>query len=360
MQSAPCARVPRALHTIAMADTFSLGPAILRARDSPGHAPDAWLSALLQKHLNSPGRITLSQTSKPALQLLLKEAPAATLTVSVHGAIDEPAHRFLQRMQRATAQLLLRGANHTTTLSLQQCSIQLGRGDTWWDIAFPALRGMDTSNVTISLSFQHMPRQLFTAAGQALQGLTSLSIGTLSDGPGTIQLPPPSALPALRHLTVHRVCVSAQAGLWASVRPYLQQLVSLSISEQLLAAVEVPTKHALWRTVFRGTAPSRSLQRLTVPEMLSADLHTLVTQHAPHIQELTVREFAYLDEPTVPCNALRLSNEGCIRARAWSELPQAASGKLCIEMVPRRCGVDLGIAELSGGVSQEAHITLYP
>ncbi len=269
-----------------MAGTFSLGPAILRAQDSPGHAPDAWLSALLHKHLNSQGRVALSQTSKPALQLLLQEAPLATLTVSVHGAIDKPAQRFLQRLQRARKQLLLRRAN-PTTLTLQQYSLQLSRSEAWWDVAFPALSDIDTSKVNISLSFQHMPRQLFSALGQALQGLTSLCIGTPSDGPGTIQLPPPSTLPALQHLTVHRVCVSAQAGLWASVRPYLHQLVSLSISEQPYKAPDPVTGREHER-VLSLTAPTTSLKRLAVHTVLWPGLVKVLQRSAPALKELEV------------------------------------------------------------------------
>ncbi len=109
-----------------MAREFKLGPAMLRAEDSP-HVPDIWLDSLLHKHLGRAGRSLFAQTSKAALNLLLSEWPQAILNVRVQAFAIEPPERLLRRMHAAQQQIAARGSKDTWLGIKQHGDIPAGK-----------------------------------------------------------------------------------------------------------------------------------------------------------------------------------------------------------------------------------------
>lgn len=170
-----------------------------------------------------------------------------------------------------------------------------------------------------------------------------------------------AALPALRELTIRRFPAGAQAGLWASVQPYLSTLDSLVISAQPVAARD-DNRQPLWCSLF--TAPSASsLTWLTLPCYLDPWLAALLQQSALALEELTVpgvkASVRHADRVASACpwHTLRLTVVHDVPARAFQWLPTPANGKLTVAMcdkTPESIGFIHLRLPLSDKVSEKA------
>ncbi len=141
---------------------------------------------------------------------------------------------------------------------------------------------------SLALTFQHIPPALLSCAGKAFKHLTTLRIEpTWNLRPaGTAQLPPPTALPALRHLTVDWALSDTQFALYRSIQPYMQQLSSFCIVFDYL--IRIPdTDEPVWSLAFSRTNPSPTLTHLDIYTELSLWLVQLLRQATPQLQHLT-------------------------------------------------------------------------
>ncbi len=93
-------------------------------------------------------------------------------------------------------------------------------------------------------------------------------------------LPPPSALPQLKHLTLDCSAAEATADVCKSVAPYLRQLITL----QLLPSVQ-DIGH-----VFHPTVTSHTLTHFSTGNDLTSRLLSLVRKHAPSLKYLSVQD----------------------------------------------------------------------
>ncbi len=273
-----------------MAVFSSLFHAILPSDDHP-QMPDPWRVAFLRA-LSKPALGAVALTCKRALQLLLDEWPDATLSISVRASAGPPTEAALRRMHSAREQLAVRRGRPTTLLLRQRGYI--APGDAWWQIALPALAQAGSSaHISLTLQVFHIPPQLLATAGQAylaLFTLTILSVDISKDA--RIQLPPPASLPALRHLTFDSFSLFLYAGeqaLWASVGPYLPQLVSLVVGDQgdrHGAAAELGIVRPAWSSIFSPQHTTHTLTHLTITCPLRPWLVSLCAEHAPALVSL--------------------------------------------------------------------------
>ncbi len=121
-----------------MASKFELGPVLVGAEDIRGRTvPDPWRIALLRDYLDSPSRLALALTSKPAFQLLLQEWPAATLTIRVRPSAAEGRQAVQRRFHLAQEQLAMRGVQPTTLLIQQRG--RFTKKEQWWHRVFAGL-----------------------------------------------------------------------------------------------------------------------------------------------------------------------------------------------------------------------------
>jgi hypothetical protein len=205
-----------------------------------------------------------------------------------------------------------------------------------------------------------MPRQLYTQ--QYFQGITSLRLGTLHDADSSMQLPAPTALPALRQLTVDRVAPAAQAGLWASVGPYMRQLVSLTIDEQPWCSrgydPHVPGGMPQWFRLFSAATVSETLTHLDLHVCLEPWLVKLLQQHTPKLQQLTVLRVGNEHShgsgvaAVFSWRTLRTRDPSSFSPAAWGWLPLPADGRtLTVEHLPSAkhalCEIHVDLGDLS-------------
>ncbi len=201
--------------------------------------------------------------------------------------------------------------------------------------------GATHPNLTLSLELQRIAPELVSAAGQSFPGLTGLSVRTPSEHQGSVKLPPPTHLPALRHLTVRRVAKDTQQRFWASVGPYMPQLQSLVVQQQPFG--EDPKwragrhaaylRHDPWAAVLTPRHTTHTLTHLTVPSGLDSWMVKLLKRHAPGLQELAVRCLAEdanvsVSERVCSWTVMRL---WILPLRAVTWLPVPATGKLLVD-----------------------------
>lgn len=271
-----------------MAQPFSLLSAIVGAADGL-KVPDAWRDALLRNHLNAVDRAAVAQTYSGTLSWLLEDWRIPQLRVPVRGG--ETALVLLKRARAARRQLTKQAQCQPkpVTLAFVQQQGEVPTGDPlWWQISFAALSDVerDLPDLTLSLQLRHVSADLLTYAGQALGLLSTLVLGADSIRAGcSVQLPPPAALPALRHLTLHSVSADSQDSVWVSVRAYVPQLANLRIGRQphsqYVVHADVATANVpQWCLALSHTA-SHTLTSLQVPCALERWLVKLLQTNAP-------------------------------------------------------------------------------
>lgn len=283
------------LHTMAPS-TISLLKAILQTDDSP-HVPDSWRSSLLRDYMDSQSRGAVAQSCTSGLQCLLGEWPNPALKVPVRASSAERQPRALvRRMQGARRQINSVRPGRPVALVLTQQG-DIAASDKWWQAVLGGLSDPcpPAQHLHISLRFRHIFPTLLSVADQIFTGLHTLTLDSHKRGVGCeVQLPPTHELPALRHLTVGFVARDCQATMWASLRPYLPQLVSLVIKDQPDDAVigdnssdedvdEAPHgthRKPSWSLAF-GPTVSHTLTRLEVPCNLYPWLVTLLHRCTP-------------------------------------------------------------------------------
>ncbi len=282
-----------------MAAPPTLGGPLLRTTHAQAHLPEQWRTDLLHA-LSAPDRSRLALTSSTALGWLLADWPQATLTVPVKAAAEHPA-ALLRRLQLAKRGLAQRGDKDTTLLLQQQGSIP--QYEAWW-VAYLAQLSPDepVPTLALQLSLQRATSQLLSYVGVAFQGLQSLTLGPHTDGESSnVELPPPTALRTLRHLTLGY----SDDSVWPTVAPYLPQLITLSVQQQ-------QSEPHVWAAVFKAQYRSQTLRRLTVPQCRPKWLATVLEACAPAVQELTLGGirpgFGLVDSATCPWDKLRV---GC-------------------------------------------------
>ncbi len=333
-----------------MAIPYRLGPALLQiSEDSSTHAPETFRSALLRA-LDSPGRVAVALTCKAGLRWLLTEWPdsaALQLTVRPSGAVA-PDSATLRRMRRVSQWLSVRGDQPLSLTVKQQGQGPSATG--YWQTVLGVLGSGHAApaGLSLSLQVQHIPPSLLQLVGSTFPGLTTLSLGSVSGSDSTIELPPPASLRALRHLTIHRVLEHSQAALWASAAPYIQQLASLTITQELhkgpdwsgLSGAERDGRTAAWaHTVFNPAAPTTTLTHLSLQLPLAPSLAALLCQCFPALAQLAVTHVecsASTDAVAMPivCPwrtlvlACESRHEDCFAP--W--LPFPAEGKLVIDV----------------------------
>ncbi len=265
-----------------MAVFSSLFHAILPSDDHP-QVPNPWRLAFLRA-LSKPACAAVALTCKAALQLLLEERLEATLSFRVRASAGPPTETVLRRIQSACQQLAARRGRPTTLLLCQRGHIE--PGDAWWGVLLTALAPPNSAHLTLHLQICHMPPQLLACAGQVLQGLTRLHISCPEHRFGAAELPPPAALPSLCHLVVGTYPVAAQVTLWASVAPYLPQLVSLSVAWQEDVEHEYgkPMSHLL----FTHGYTTHTLTTLSMACALRPWLVEALQRSAPQLASLSV------------------------------------------------------------------------
>ncbi len=270
-----------------MARTFKLGPALVRAPDSTAQLPDTWLTDLLSKHLDRNDRLAVAQTCKAGLNLLLDEWEDARLTITVRPSSDESPAALLRRMRSAKEQLK-RGNRGDTALWFEQGEKEVGKDDTWWQVALSCLTGACDTIPACDIQLQHIPQQLLSLAGQALPALRALQLGAPGNKGFSAHLPPPTHLPSLLGLILMPAAAGTRTSLWASVAPYLPQLTSLTIAEQPASARDPATQRPAWSSIFSLTHPTTTLAELSLPVQFTTWLAALLQKAAPALNELRV------------------------------------------------------------------------
>ncbi len=182
-------------------------------------------------------------------------------------------------------------------------------------------------------------------AVQAFPGLASLQLSPPEDdrGRARMQLPAPSAFPALRHVTIRSTPRDVQGRLWASIGPYLPQLHSLTVTDAHQAYG--PADQPLWVYYF-GQHISRTLQRLSVPTQLTPVLVSMLQVNAPSLRQLTVsgvqEEVDASDtgafKPVCSWDTLNVS-ESQFSVQCLSWLPMPEGGKKLTVHVPKQKAV---------------------
>ncbi len=265
----------------------------------------------------------------------LQDCPDLTLRVPVRASSDEQPQALADRMHAAQQQLLRRGTQPTTLALIQQGDIP--SNDPWWATALPAL-SVTHPCLTLSLQLQHIPAQLLARAGQCFPGLHSLVISASPNSPAgvaKVTLPTPTALPQLRHVTIRKVAYDSQGNLWANLKPYMAQLVSLSIGQQKPEALSRPFV-PLWFGLFSATSATHTLKRVSLPGRLTTRLAMLIQQHAPAVTELTVTDLGRADAnaarvaPQCAWRRLVITYPSTLLSIDWLPLPK--QGKLVIQM----------------------------
>ncbi len=330
-----------------------LGNAILKTADSPVHAPETFRDALLHKHLDAASRTAVAQTCKAGLAWMLQDwAKDATLRLPVRATSAERAPELLRRFLRAKQQLDQRQSSkpsRPTSIVLQQQGWMPRADTTWWHAPLAALAS-SAPPPTVTLRLQRTPTALLEYAGAAWPALTSLSLGQLRGGEGAVKLPPTTALPALRRLTVGWVGPRAQGQLWASVGPYLPQLQSLAIEKQ--PAPASTTERPAWASVFSASTHSYTLHSLTVPCNLTPWLVQLLQQYTTALQTVTVRLLSSselgVESVASVCSwtTIVCTDKYTIPHQVLSWLPMPASGNLVLDIPgPGGLSVELPISD---------------
>ncbi len=193
-----------------MTRSFSLGNALFENPIAP------FLRTLARDYLDGPDRVAVALTCKASLEWFLQDWQTATLRLGVRPTGDELTERLLRRTQRAKQRLLLRG-QHATTVQLKQ-QHSMTDSDVGWMVTLNALAS--TGKVSaLGLTLQHLSAQNLTIVGQALPNLTTLTLSHPEALDGAFKLPPPCALPTLRHLKLQRIALIAQVRHCAPRRP---------------------------------------------------------------------------------------------------------------------------------------------
>ncbi len=199
----------------------------------------------------------------------------------------------------------------------------------------------------LSLKFDVLGPEVLSATGGCFGGLTSLSIGTSYEG-RTVQLPQPSQLPALRHLTVHHLPEHTTAQLWASVGPYMTQLQSLRVGFQFDEGAEDTDSEGEWlfrphwAMLFTPQHTTHTLTHLTLPADLQPWLVRLLQRHTPCLRELGVdgicgdEQHGTVCAPVCSWTVLRIDHVH-FPADALVWLPLPARGKLMIGLSRFSC-----------------------
>lgn len=345
----------------------SLLKAVLRIDDHP-HVPDPWRAAFLRA-LGKPARTAVALCCKGALQLLLEEWHEATLSISVRASAGHPTEKLVRQLYSARAQLATR-RSQPTTLLLQQRG-QLHPDDEWWLVHCTALAPQDsTPHLTLSLDLCHTPPQLLALAAQAFSGLSVLNLCCPEHWKGEVELPAPSVWPALRKLTIGAwFAEGAQAALWASVGPYLLQLVSLVVGDQgdeHVEGADLGIVRPVWSSIFSAQHTTHTLTELTIPCDLRPWLVKLLAQHTPALVSLgcvgvrAITDAGELQGVPVHCpwRTLRFEEpaQQCANHMAW--LPTPGDGPLVIELWDSCDGVELYLP-VTGAVSVQAEPTVY-
>ncbi len=340
-----------------------MGPALVHTADDNRVLPELWRAALLQL-LPAKARAAVAQTCGGALRWLLEDRPHVAVSVPVkdtHGTSPDQPDTHAQRL---AAWLALRG-KQATTLTVTQCADTHTDTLVWWqgwagDTQLPC-------KLTLSLQLPHIPAALLSAAGYTFPALTTLSLGVLQDGCSVVHLPPAADLPALKQLTIRGVSVSDLDRVWANIPPYLLRLTSLVIKPEpdrdldvaaslAPAGAEQPALGQALRTVHSPT-----IVRLEVPYDLEPWLGSLLQQHLPVLNDLTVCNIARGAEgdalsvaPVCSWTVLRLSHTRPCERRgrrylsfdnaAWMPLPKVgqltldlhkeAGLRICIPVLP--------------------------
>lgn len=346
-----------------MAHELTLGGPLLRADDAPA-LPDPWLDALLGA-LGSADGTALSRTCTPALNWLLADWPSATLTLFIKEQEGQAA--LASRLAAVQSALVRRGAKPTAFVLRQQGDVPAD--DPRWPVFLAILSSPAAVSVTMQL--QQLPGRVLpdTLVFHALQRLTLSQPST--DQPGTLELPPPTTIPNLCHLIIHTISVACAAGLWASVAPYLPQLVSLTLGKRLRDA-HIVADRPLWAAAFQPAYRSERLTSVTLPCLLEPWLVALLQQCAPALQEVSLTggyqqpEGTEEEPPLEPCTwqVLRIK-EHCVTLNNWwlpppEDPPAAASAaaerrRMTVELEDAYVSLILPMNELVRVVAPHRH-----
>ncbi len=322
-----------------MADSYRLGPALLQTSDDgTAHAPDTFRSALLRA-LDCRSRVAVALTCTAGLRWMLTEWSEAALHLAVRPAgAAKPDDSVLRRLHAARNELSLRG-DLPVTLTVKQRG-DGPKGQAFWPAVFKALgSGQARAHLSLTLQIQRLPATLLRHVGSAFPGLSTLSLGSASGSISALKLPPPASLPALRHVTIHRVSADSQTALWPSVAAYLPQLTSLTITEQ---PEDVRGEIPPWATaVFRPAHPSNTLTHLSLPCSLGSPLVGLLQKSAPPLEHLTVTELCRRPDhdddtagvlPVCSWRTLVLTDREAVHRPLQAWLPLPADGKLVVDV----------------------------
>lgn len=254
---------------------FKLGPPLLKTSDQT--LPDTWRSKLLREYLDGASRTSIAATSKAGLSWALSECPKATLRLTVDSTGPDDS-RLVRRFLQAAEQLRQRGRQHSTVVLRQRGDLQQG----WWWLRPLAAQVLPPTfaPMTIALLLDVISETLLTQLGIVFPGICGVVLGSDSaqiSAPG--QLPAPGALPRLTYLRVWRVNPAAAAALWSSLAPYIPQLQTLHISEQL--GMSVAAQRHLCASLFSAATQSNTLTGLTLPCALTPRLAILLQKHTP-------------------------------------------------------------------------------
>lgn len=251
----------------------------------------------------------------------------------------ERAEALLRRLRAAKQDLAKRGAK-ATELVLQQDGV-LPKGERWWLLVFTAFDGTPAGpDFTLAVEFSEISQEMLAFAGEALPGLSSLTLGTPL-GEAQITLPHPAAFPTLKHLTIRRVAGPSQAQFWDSLRSYKQQLEGLYITDtQPMGSRDPVTHRPYWSKSFTGGV-SHVIRQLEVPCELDPWLVGLLREQTPALRELTVHGVSVQQHPgeAVPAPESVSWQRLVVRAgpccllsqAAWAWLPTPTEGTLSME-----------------------------
>ncbi len=314
------------------------GPALLQLEDSEYPAIPDTVRTVLLRHLDSPGRSALSLTCSAGLRWVLQEWPDATMQLAVR-ADERPALREA-RVASAQQDLSVRGDQPSALALVQKGQMQPSDGSAAEAMLQP-FQPSDTRVRSLSLQLQYLPSALLTTLTRPFTALTTLTLRPAHGGAGALELPPSAALPTLRQLTIGRYDVQTQSTLWRSIRPYVQQLVSLIVDEQPTVLDWEDDGQPVWTLIFDTEHPTNTLTHLSLQIDLEPWLIENLRPAMPALQVLRVKGFAdshaSQDHVLLPCSWHTVSfARGTVfpcRAAGWFPVPE--QGRLTVDLGPK-------------------------
>ncbi len=319
-------------------DYIQWGPALLQHDDSEyPHLPDTVRAALL-RHLDSQGRSALSLTCSTGFRWVLQEWPDATLQLAVR-ADESPALRTA-RIASARQDQVVRGAQPFALTLVQRGLMQPSDGSA----AEAMLQPFQPRNArvrSLSLQLQHLPSALLTTLTRPFTALTTLTLRPAHGGAAALELPPSAALRTLRHLTIGRYDIQRQSTLWRCIRPYMRQLISLTVDEQPEVHLgEDDDDQPMYTVIFDTRRPANTLTHLALQVRLTSELVDTLRRATPALQTLRVKKFDYCnvadDHVLAPCSwhTVSFAKGTVFPPSSWKWFPVPEQGRLTVDLGP--------------------------